>query len=156
MMDWNALYDRLHELAPSLELRRGEPMSRHTSFKVGGPVPVMALPKDENEVQQVVAVSCLEFGIRPFFMGKGSNLLVSDEGADLLVVKSEGLDRLELLEEGEWPGHSTIRAGSGVSLVRLSQFALECGLTGLEFAQGIPGSVGGGAIFPSSGSVPAR
>ena len=126
-------------------------MSRHTSFKVGGPVPLMALPKDGNETQQVMAVSCLEFGLRPFFMGKGSNLLVSDEGADLLVVKSGGLDRLELLEEGDWPGHSTIRAGSGVSLARLSQFALECGLTGLEFAQGIPGSVGGG-VYMNAGA----
>ena len=151
MMNWNALYDRLREQAPSLELRRDEPMSRHTTFRVGGPVPLMALPKDGNETQQVMAVSCLEFGIRPFFMGKGSNLLVSDEGADLLVVKSEGLDRLELLEEGEWPGHSTIRAGSGVSLARLSQFALECGLTGLEFAQGIPGSVGGG-VYMNAGA----
>ena len=151
MMNWNAVYDRLHELAPSLELRRDESMSRHTSFKVGGPVPLMALPKDGNETQQVMAVSCLEFGLRPFFMGKGSNLLVSDEGADLLVVKSGGLDRLELLEEGDWPGHSTIRAGSGVSLARLSQFALECGLTGLEFAQGIPGSVGGG-VYMNAGA----
>ena len=150
-MNWNDLYKRLREAAPGLELRRDEPMSRHTTFKVGGAVPLMALPKDGHEAQQVVAVSCLEFGIRPFFMGKGSNLLVSDEGADLLVMKAEGLDRLELLEEGDWPGHSTIRAGSGVSLARLSQFALECGLTGLEFAQGIPGSVGGG-VYMNAGA----
>ena len=49
MMNWNALYHRLREQIPSLELRQNEPMSRHTSFKVGGPVPIMALPKDENE-----------------------------------------------------------------------------------------------------------
>ena len=152
MMNWNALYDRLREQAPSLELRRDEPMNRHTSFKVGGPVPLMALPKNEVEAQQVLAVAALEFGVRPFFMGKGSNLLVSDAGADLLVMKAcDGLDRLELLKEGEWPGHCTIRAGSGVSLARLSNFALECGLTGLEFAQGIPGSVGGG-VYMNAGA----
>lgn len=152
MINWNALYDRLRAAAPSLELRRDEPMSRHTSFQVGGPVPLMALPKDENEVQTVLYIAAMEFGVRPFFMGRGSNLLVSDQGADLLVLKAcDGLDRLELLPEGEWPGHQTILAGSGVSLARLSKFALEHGLTGLEFAQGIPGSVGGG-VYMNAGA----
>lgn len=151
-MNWNALYDRLRAAAPSLELRRDEPMSRHTSFQVGGPVPIMALPKNEEEVQQILSVAAMGFGLRPFFMGRGTNLLVSDAGADLLVVKSyDGLSRLELLPEGEWPGHRTIRAGSGVSLARLANFALEHGLTGLEFAQGIPGSVGGG-VYMNAGA----
>lgn len=157
MTNWNALYDRLRRSAPSLELRREEPMSRHTSFRVGGPVPLMALPKSVEEVNRVLSVSCLEFGVRPFFMGKGSNLLVSDGGADLLVVKAcDGLGRLELEEEGKsWdaarPNSRTIIAGSGVPLARLSSFALECGLTGLEFAQGIPGSVGGG-VYMNAGA----
>ena len=151
-MNWNALYERLRERAPSLELRRDEPMSRHTSFQVGGPVPIMALPKSEDEVGLVLSAAALEFGVRPFFMGKGTNLLVSDQGADLLVVKAfSGLDRLELLPEGEWPGHRAIVAGSGVSLARLANFALEHGLTGLEFAQGIPGSVGGG-VYMNAGA----
>ena len=151
-MDWNKLYDRLKARAPALELRREEPMSRHTSFQVGGPAPIMALPKNEDEVQQVLSVAALEFGVKPFFMGRGTNLLVSDAGADLLVIKAyDGLNRLELLPEGEWPGHRTITAGSGVSLARLAGFALECGLTGLEFAQGIPGSVGG-AITMNAGA----
>lgn len=152
MTNWNALYDRLRLAAPSLELRRDEPMSRHTSFQVGGPVPLMALPKSEDEVQRILSVAALEFGVRPFFMGRGSNLLVGDAGADLLVIKAcDGLNRLELLPEWEWPGHQTILAGSGVSLARLAAFALECGLTGLEFAQGIPGSVGGG-VYMNAGA----
>lgn len=151
-MNWNALYDRLRAAAPALELRRDEPMSRHTSFQVGGPVPLLALPKNEDEVQQILSVAALEFGVRPFFMGKGSNLLVSDQGADLLVMKAfDGLNRLELLPEWEWPGHQTILAGSGVSLARLAAFALEHSLTGLEFAQGIPGSVGGG-VYMNAGA----
>ena len=146
MTNWNALYDRLRAKVPALELRRDEPMSRHTSFQVGGPVPVMALPKDEEEVQQTLAVAVLEFGVRPFFMGRGTDLLVSDQGADLLVLKAySGLGRLEL-EEGR-----TIVAGSGVSMARLAGFALEHGLTGLEFAQGIPGSVGGG-VYMNAGA----
>ena len=157
MTNWNALYGRLRRAAPALELRRDEPMSRHTTFRVGGPVPVMALPRNIEEVNQILSVSCLEFGVRPFFMGKGSNLLVSDRGADLLVMKAcDGLDRLELEEEGKsWdaarPNGRTIIAGSGVSLARLSNFALEHGLTGLEFAQGIPGSVGGG-VYMNAGA----
>ncbi len=152
MMNWNALYDRLRAEAPALELRRDEPTSRHTSFQVGGPVPLLALPKNEEEVQRVLSVAAVEFGVKPFFMGKGTNLLVSDGGADLLVVKAfDGLSRLELLPEGEWPGHRTIQAGSGVSLARLASFALECGLAGLEFAHGIPGSVGGG-VYMNAGA----
>ena len=152
MMKWSALYDRLRAGIPALELRRDEPMARHTTFQVGGPVPVMALPKDEGEAQTVLHIAAMEFGIRPFFMGKGSNLLVSDAGADLLVVKAyDGLGRLELLPGGEWPGYQTILAGSGVSLARLSNFALEHGLTGLEFAHGIPGSVGGG-VYMNAGA----
>ncbi len=156
MTNWNALYDRLRAAAPGLELRRDEPMSRHTTFRVGGPVPLMALPRDEAEVQQILSIACLEFGVRSFFMGSGSNLLVSDQGADLLVVKSGGLTRLELEEEGKtWdaarPNGRTIVAGSGVPLARLAGFALENGLTGLEFAQGIPGSVGGG-VYMNAGA----
>jgi len=155
MTNWNALYDRLRAVAPSLELRRDEPMSRHTTFQVGGPVPLMALPRGEEEAQQVLSIACLEFGVRPFFMGCGSNLLVSDKGADLLVLKSGGLTRLELEEGTAWdaarPGGRTIVAWSGVSLARLANFALEKGLTGLEFAQGIPGSVGGG-VYMNAGA----
>ena len=151
MTNWNALYERLMKRCPHMEVRQNESMSRHTSFKVGGPVPLMALPKTEDEVQQVLSVAALEFGVKPFFMGKGSNLLVSDRGADLLVMKTDGLTRLELLKEGEWPGHRTIQAGSGVSLAKLSNFALEHGLTGLEFAHGIPGSVGGG-VYMNAGA----
>ena len=157
MTNWNALYDRLRRAAPALELRRDEPMSRHTTFRVGGPVPVMALPRTTEEINCILSISCLEFGVRPFFMGKGSNLLVSDRGAGLLVIKTcGGLDRLELEEEGKsWdatrPDARTVIAGSGASLARLSAFALEHGLTGLEFAQGIPGSVGGG-VYMNAGA----
>lgn len=144
---------RLREAAPALELRENEPMSRHTSFQVGGPVPLMALPQSEDQVRLLLSVAALEFGVRPFFMGRGTNLLFPDQGADLLVVKaSDGLNTLALEERGKtWaaarPNGRTIVAGSGVSLARLASFALEQGLTGLEFAHGIPGSVGGGVTM---------
>lgn len=148
---FSELVKRLNAAAPGLELREHEPMSRHTSFQVGGPVRLMVLPKTEAEVGQVLAAGA-EFGVKPFFMGRGTNLLFADEGAQLLVVKAfDGLDRLELLPEGEWPGRSAILAGSGVPLARLANFALEHGLTGLEFAHGIPGTVGGG-VYMNAGA----
>ena len=154
MKDLQALISRLRERCPGLELRENEPMSRHTSFQVGGPVPLMALPGSLEEASLVLGTAALEFGIRPFFMGKGTNLLFADGGADLLVIKScGGLDRLKLEEDwmAERPNGRTIAAESGVSLARLASFALECGLTGLEFAQGIPGSVGG-AVTMNAGA----
>lgn len=142
----------LRERCPELELRRDEPMSRHTSFRIGGPVPLMALPRSEEEVQEILSAAVMEAGVTPFFMGNGTNLLVADEGADLFVVKAfHGLNRLELAEEGEWPVGRTIVAGSGVLLSQLANFAMEHGLTGLEFAHGIPGTVGG-AVTMNAGA----
>ena len=151
MKELQDLITRLRERCPELELRENEPMSRHTSFRVGGPVSLMALPKSEEEAHRLVTVAVREFGIPPFFMGNGTNLLVADQGLDLLVVKTVGLNYLALTKKGEWPDRRTILAGSGVSLARLSSFALENGLTGLEFAHGIPGSVGGG-VYMNAGA----
>lgn len=144
MTNWNVLYDCLRAAAPELELRRDEPMNRHTSFKVGGPAALMALPCSEGEAKAVVKTAN-ELGIQPFFLGNGSNLLVSDEGLDRLVIHTGGLDSLERT------GERTIRAGAGVSLARLASFAQKEGLGGLEFAHGIPGSLGG-AVFMNAGA----
>lgn len=144
MMDWNALYDRLTSRVPGLELRRDEPMSRHTSFKVGGPVPIMALPKSVSEAKAVVKTA-RELEITPFFLGNGSNLLVDDRGTDRFVVKlADGFGQLQEVNR-------QLTAESGVLLSRLSNAALGRGLTGLEFAQGIPGSLGGG-VFMNAGA----
>ena len=79
MMNWNALHDRLLQAAPSLELRRDEPMSRHTTFRVGGPAALMALPRTVGETKAVLKAA-YELNIDPFFLGNGSNLLVSGSG----------------------------------------------------------------------------
>ncbi len=136
--------DLLHR-CPSLEVREEEPMSRHTSFRIGGPARLMALPKSEEEA--IAAVDCAaRLGIQPFFMGNGSNLLVADQGYEGFIVKAAGgLDALERV------GETGIRAGSGVLLSRLAVFARENGLTGLEFAHGIPGTVGG-AVTMNAGA----
>ena len=142
MTNWNVLYDCLRAAAPELELRRDEPMNRHTSFKVGGPAALMALPCSEGEAKAVVKTAN-ELGIQPFFLGNGSNLLVSDRGTDRFVVKLSG--RLEWGDVRE-VNRELVNWGGG-SLSRLAAAALDRGLSGLEFAQGFPGRVGGGVYL---------
>ena len=77
MEKWDALEQALREACPGLETRRGEPMARHTSFRVGGPAALMALPKTLGEASAVLKAA-FDAGIEPFFLGNGSNLLVAD------------------------------------------------------------------------------
>lgn len=144
MKNLDTLYERLHREDPELELRRDEPMSRHTTFRVGGPAALMALPKTEKEAAAVLRAAA-ELELRPFFLGNGSNLLVADEGYDGLIVKYvRGAGEVR-----EADGRLT--AGAGLRLSQLAAAALEKGLTGLEFAHGIPGSVGG-AVYMNAGA----
>lgn len=138
------LREKLSRGCPSLELRIQEPMSRHTSFHIGGPAALMALPGTVEEAVAAVKTAS-ELGIEPFFMGNGSNLLVADEGIERFVVKT-----VPGLEECRLQGQE-ISAGSGVPLARLAVFARDRGLSGLEFAHGIPGSLGG-AVTMNAGA----
>lgn len=124
---------------PELELREHEPMSRHTTFRIGGPARLMALPRDRKEAAAAVRAAA-ELGIRPFFLGNGSNLLVADRGYEGFIVKLTGLDQTRVVNR-------RLRAESGISLARLAMAAWGCGLTGLEFAHGIPGTLGGGVAM---------
>ena len=138
------LRQALTSRCPSLEIRVNEPMSRHTSFRIGGPAALMALPKSEEEAICAVETAN-QYGVEPFFMGNGSNLLVPDEGVKRFLVKSvPGLCSCET--DGVY-----LKAGSGISLARLATYAREQELTGLEFAHGIPGSLGG-AVTMNAGA----
>lgn len=140
MTKLDQIYDRLCREVPGLELRRDEPMARHTTFKVGGPATLMALPGTEEELLVTVRTA-LEEGITPLFVGNGSNLLVDDAGLDALVVKTAPrVSRVEVRE-------NTLRAGAGIFLAQLASEAADHGLTGLEFAHGIPGSLGGAVVM---------
>ena len=122
-----------------------EPMSRRTSFKTGGPARLFVEPKDERMLCAVLRL-CAQYGEDPFILGNGSNLLVDDGGLDRVVVHvGEGLDDVRLV------GPATLEAGAGATLAKLCKFALEESLSGLEFAYGIPGSVGG-AVFMNAGA----
>ncbi len=140
-----ALKEKLAKDCPQLELREQEALSRHTSFRIGGPVSLMALPKTKQEAQVAIRAAA-ELEIGPFFLGKGSNLLVADEGLDRFAIKYVS-SQDSLVREGE----REIRAGAGLSLAQIAVFAMEEGLSGMEFAHGIPGSLGG-AVFMNAGA----
>ena len=146
-MSWEMEFDAwARERFPELRCAHEEPMSRHTSFRIGGPAKRMAFPDRAAQVAPLLefAQGC---GARPLVIGNGTNLLAADEGLDRLVIDTTaGLSRLEA---GAEPGE--IMAEAGVSLARLADFACRQGLAGLEFAHGIPGSVGG-AVCMNAGA----
>jgi len=145
-MDWYTQLDkRVADYLPELKMVCDEPMSRHTSFRVGGPARRMAFPQKGEQVVLLMSFA-QECGARPLVIGNGTNLLVADEGLDRLVIETSAMNDMKL---GEEPG--TIVAGVGVSLARLADFACKQGLTGLEFAHGIPGSLGG-AVCMNAGA----
>lgn len=143
-MDWDLFAAELKKTVPDLKLLRDEPMSKHTSFRVGGPAALMAVAKTAGEAKAAVKMAAAH-GVEPFFLGNGSNLLVADAGYDGFILKLTG----DLNQVREADGE--LVAGGAVLLSRLSNAALDRGLTGLEFASGIPGSVGG-AITMNAGA----
>ena len=144
-MSWTLEFDKkVSEYLPELEVLQDEPMSRHTSFRIGGPARRMAFPKSGEAVRLLELAE--ECGLRPLVIGKGSNLLVADEGLDRLVINTSAMDEMTLTENA-----GEITAGAGISLAKLATLACREGLTGLEFAHGIPGTLGG-AVCMNAGA----
>ena len=136
-------YAPLDEAAQSLgcSILSGEPMSRHTTFQIGGPADRFVTVESRNQLKGLLQVLHRE-SLPYMILGKGSNLLVSDKGIRGAVLLLSGeFRRVDLLSNG------LVRAGSGASLAAVCAFARKQGLTGLEFAWGIPGSVGGAAYM---------
>ncbi len=116
------------------------PLRDYTSFKIGGNADVLVFPDSASQILAVIEFA-KKSGIPVFVLGKGSNLLVSDEGLRGIVINTCRMDKIELIDE------TTIFCQCGVSLTRLCRFALENSLEGLEFAFGIPGTAGGAAYM---------
>ena len=122
-----------------------EDLSKHTSFKIGGPAEFFVKPKNKEQVSAVVDY-CEKNSVPLLPLGKGSNVLVSDDGINGVVMYfGSDFGKIELIDE------NTIYCEAGAGLAALCNFALENELTGLEFAYGIPGSVGG-AVFMNAGA----
>ncbi len=123
-----------------------EPMKTYTTFRVGGPAKWMAAPEDEQQLR-IILKTCKETHTPYFVLGRGSNLLVSDNGFDGVVINlRKHFNTITTNKEKK-----TITAEAGASLPAVSQAALAAGLTGLEFAAGIPGTIGGG-LFMNAGA----
>ena len=133
----------LEDIVPTDRVRFDEPMRSHTSFRVGGPADAVVTPRTETEALDIIR-AVRRAGVPFIVIGKGTNLLVSDRGIRGVVVILSG-GRIDPLDDG------LLRAEAGVSLRQLCEHALTMGLTGLEFAAGIPGSVGG-AVTMNAGA----
>ena len=128
------------KLGEQVEILVAEPMKNHTTFRIGGPADALALPKTPEEVAEVVRF-CHEHAQPYYVLGNGSNLLVSDEGYRGLVLQLyRNFNDIQV--NGE-----TITVQSGAMLAAVARTAYQTGLTGLEFASGIPGTIGGAVVM---------
>ncbi len=139
-------YNKITNLATALGCRflENEPMAKHTTFKVGGPCKVMVFPKSAEQVKAFID-TCKAENLRYFILGNGSNILVVDEGFPGVVI-ALGADFSEVEVTG-----TKIVAQAGATLAKVCKSALSASLTGLEFAYGIPGTVGG-AVYMNAGA----
>ena len=145
MTDMTVFQQKISALISDIELRFNEPMANHTSFRIGGGAEVMAFPKNIDELSRVLKVSAL-LDCNPAILGAGTNVLAPDKGMSGLVICLK--DSLEGMEQ---VGERCIRVMAGVTMTRAAIFAANLGLSGLEFAHGIPGTVGGG-VYMNAGA----
>lgn len=135
-----SIYDKLREIAGSERVCRQEPMSRHTTFRVGGPADYFIVPESFQMLQQLVRLCRQEE--EPFFiLGNGSNLLVSDEGYRGVILQVYK-NMSDIRRDGD-----CVCAQAGALLSQIARFAQEYSLTGFEFASGIPGTLGGATVM---------
>lgn len=133
------LFEKLKQITSEENIYINEPMSKHTTFKTGGTADFLVIPQNKEEL-----IDLLKLDAKKTIIGNGSNLLVKDGGIRGLVIKTTGLKNYKI--EGEY-----IIAESGLSLSKLSNIAKDNSLTGLEFACGIPGTLGG-AVMMNAGA----
>ncbi len=140
-----AFQQKITELLPHIELNLEESLAKHTSFRIGGPAEVMAFPKTSAELSEILKTSAL-LDCKCVTLGAGTNILAPDAGIRGLVVCLKNCqETMEQIDD------THIRVSAGVSMARCATFAANLGLSGLEFAHGIPGSVGGG-VYMNAGA----
>ena len=133
-------YERLIDIMDQESVLLDEPMKKHTTFRIGGPSDYFVLPKNIEEVKGVIAL-CKEKEVPFYILGNGSNLLVSDDGFRGVIIQLyKNMSHIEV--EG-----NAIRAQVGALLSKIAAEALQNGLTGFEFASGIPGTLGGAVVM---------
>ena len=131
----------IKKVVPGMKILENEPMRAHCSFRTGGPVRALAYPSDLSSLTKLCCI-LKEHELAPLMLGNCTNIVFPDEGmSEVFAICTEKLTKLFLLPDG------AIYAECGVPLSRLAAFAQQNGLAGLEFASGIPGSVGGGVMM---------
>lgn len=141
----------LQRIAGEQAVRLQEPMSAHTTFRIGGPADYFVEPSSESVLKELLLL-CRETETPFFILGNGSNLLVSDEGYRGVMISLRGFDEISFREgESTEAGKTIMTAGCGVLLSKAAMQAAERGLTGFEFAGGIPGTLGG-AVTMNAGA----
>ena len=134
------MLEKLQKLLGETKVLTAEPMASHTTFRIGGPADFFVLPENVEELTCVLKL-CAEEGVPYFILGNGSNLLVGDKGFRGVVIQLyKNFDGIEI--QG-----TTIKARAGAMLIRVAKEAAGAGLTGLEFASGIPGTMGGAMVM---------
>ena len=134
------MLEKLQKLIGEAKVLANEPMASHTTFRIGGPADYFVMPETVEELRDILAL-CKEEGLPYFILGNGSNLLVGDKGFRGVVIQLyKNFDGLSI--EG-----TRVTAKSGAMLIRVAKEAGKAGLTGLEFASGIPGTIGGAMVM---------
>ena len=145
MSELTEFQQKMRDLFPEISICFEEPLSRHTSLRIGGPAEAMAFPKTKEELALLLKESSL-WDTKPVILGAGTNVLAPDDGLrGLTVCLKDALDGMERLDE------TSIRVMAGVTMARCAVFAASQSLSGLEFAHGIPGTVGGG-VYMNAGA----
>ncbi|MCB2293426.1 UDP-N-acetylmuramate dehydrogenase [Clostridium algoriphilum] len=139
MKQYAKLIEQINKVTLKENIKLDEPMENHTSFKVGGPADILITPENPSEVQALIKI-CKENNVIYYLIGNGSNLLVRDGGIRGVVIKLCKINKIEV------QGNKII-AQSGATLYDVTMVALDEGLKGIEFASGIPGSIGGAAAM---------
>ncbi len=145
MTEFTDFQREISALLPDIKLFFNEPMSKHTSFRIGGPSEVMAFPENADQLSKILKVSRL-LDTDAAILGAGTNILAPDAGCKgLIICLKDALTGMQQIDD------THICADAGVSMTKAAVFAAGLGLSGLEFAHGIPGSVGGG-VYMNAGA----
>lgn len=145
MSEMTDFQKKIGVLFPKISICFEEPLSKHTSFRIGGPAEAMAFPKNRGELAELLKKSCL-WDRKPVILGAGTNVLAPDKGMNgLIICLKDCLDGMERVDG------TSIRVMAGVTMARAAVFAASQGLSGMEFAHGIPGTIGGG-VYMNAGA----
>ena len=139
-MDFTKIYTSMKEFLQENQIKTNEPMKKHTSFRIGGPAEIMVFPTNPEEICSIIKI-CKQDNIPFFVMGNGTNLLVKDKGIKGVVLKlAQNYNDAQV-------DKNIIKCKAGMSLSTAAKIALDNSLSGLEFANGIPGTIGGAVVM---------